>query len=108
MKTTIPSSTATKVLLAFLSIGAGTASGQQVFDNFEGEGMVSYAITKTAKIDTLADNPQTDAVNGSAKCAKFSRSRQRYDYVKIFPQGKLPDISAYASYDANAPKFKLK
>jgi len=108
MKTTIPVSTATKVLLALLSIGAGAASGQQVYDSFEGEGVVCYAKTKTAKIDTLADNPQSDGVNGSSKCAKFVRSRQRYDYIKIFPQGKLGDVSTYASYDPNAPKLKLK
>src|SRR3954464_9179397 len=108
MKTTIPVSAATKVLLTFLTIGAGTASGQQVYDNFEGSGVVCYATTKTAKIDTLADNPQVDDINSSATCAKFVRSRQRYDYIKILPKGQFPDLSAYASYDANAPKFKMK
>jgi hypothetical protein len=95
-------------LLALLTLNAGEMTSQQLYDNFEGTSAVSYTTTKTAKLDTLAVNPSPDNINSSERCAKFTRSRIRYDYIKINPKGQISDIGKYASYDPAAEKFRMK
>jgi len=97
------------VLYAILLLNAGLTSAQQNYDTFEGERFVSYFTPKHwGKLDTLAANPAPDSVNNSARCASYKRSRQRYDYIKIYPSVKMTDVDKYATYDESAPKMKMK
>ncbi len=75
----------------------GEAFSQQVYDDFEGNAVVSYTVSRTNQIK-LADNPAPDAINNSAKCAKYVRGRKKYDNIKIYPAGKLNYIEQYATY----------
>jgi hypothetical protein len=95
------------VLAALLLI---TASGyaQEIFDDFEGSSRVNYCVPKNwGKLDTSA-NPAPDKINPSQRCAKYKRSRQKYDYIKVTPNTRMPEIASYASYDGSAPKITLK
>ena len=97
------------VLYAMLLLNAGLSSAQQTYDTFEGERFVTYFTPKNwGKLDTVAANPAADSVNQSSRCASYKRSRQRYDYIKLYPSVKFADVEQYATYDDNAPKFKMK
>lgn len=95
-------------LISLLLSFAAPLSGQQVYDNYEGISQVTYYTIKSARFDSVAVNPAQDGKNPSGYCAKYTRSRQRYDYVKIFPKGRLGEVESYASYDPNAPKLRMK
>jgi hypothetical protein len=104
-----PSSRAKRMLyLVMLTAGVTAMDGQQLYDNFESGGVVSFYVPRAAQLETLAPNPNPDQVNSSEKCARFSRSRQRYDYIKIYPSSKLESVQSYATYEWEAPKIKMK
>jgi hypothetical protein len=84
------------------------SQAQQVYHTFEDPGIVTYFAVKGAKFDSSAANPSEDGVNGSPRCAKYLRTRHKYDYIKIFPKGKLTDVTQYASYDVEAQKLTMK
>lgn len=93
------------VLLMVIGI---EARGQQLYDNQENVMKVKYLTRPKNRVSSFASNPKTDSVNASGRCLKFSRNRQRYDYIKVIPDGKLEDVSVYASTDPEAPKMKMK
>jgi hypothetical protein len=96
------------IILGLMVLGAGSLAAQQLYDNHEGESVVSYYVPRATQLETLAANPAKDNVNGSNHCARFARSRQKYDYIKIYPDSKLLSVEDYATYDWNAPKLKMK
>jgi hypothetical protein len=80
---------------------------QAVYDNFEDNKLVYYSTLKGAVLDSVAPNPARDSLNSSAGCARYTRSRQRYDNIHMVLKGNLIGIPEYASYDA-LKKFRLK
>jgi hypothetical protein len=97
------------VIYAALLLNAGQNVAQQKYDSFEGERVVNYFVPKNwGKLDTIAANPAPDVTNNSQRCAQYKRSRQRYDYIKIYPPVKMADADRYATYDQEAPRMKMK
>lgn len=95
-------------LITILFFNAGFLLSQQVYDTFEGVKWVSYQVNKGAQLDTLAANPDPDEINGSEKCARYIRGRQRYDNLKLPLTGKITDVAKYASFQKEAPRIKMK
>jgi hypothetical protein len=103
-------STSLRFLSVLLTVGTSSfaVSQDQVYDNFDGTSVVTYD-SKTGAFDNDFKNPGPDQVNGSPFCAKYIRNaKKQYDYIKIKPNGKLADVTPYASYLGTAPKLKLK
>jgi hypothetical protein len=87
----------------------GTVAGQQTYNDHDGQSQAHYFVARNGgKLDSAARNPRRDAVNSSPRCGHFKRSRQKYDYIKVYPKGRLEDVSRYMSYEPDAPKLKLK
>jgi hypothetical protein len=64
---------------------------------------------KSGRIDIKAGNPKPCEVNASSRCAKYNRtSSLPYDNIKFALSKKLENVMKYASYEANAPKIKMK
>ena len=79
-----------------------------VYDNFEGVKILRYG-NKNIGLDSLAKNPSVDAVNGSAKCAKYTRdASKKFDNIKMAFNGKLVDVSSYSTYLGIPPKLRMK
>jgi hypothetical protein len=96
-----------KALLALLILSRGLSTGQQLYDNQEDLTEGKYFTRPEGRVQSVA-NPAPDKVNGSPRCAKFTRNRQRYDYLKLMLTQKPEDLSAYATYAENAPKVTMK
>lgn len=96
------------VMAAGLVLQTGSLFSQMVYDDHEGNSLVTYTAPKAARIDTMALNPAQDEINPSAKVTKYVRSRMRYDYIKLNPKGKLINVASFTSYEESAPKFKMK
>lgn len=102
-----------KAILVFLFFSVmlmQTLSAQQVqvYDDFEGNRLVRYS-SRTGDLDSLALNPTPDMVNGSLHCAKYLRnSEKKFDVIKMLPNNKLADVSAFATYQGIPPRLKLK
>ncbi|MCE3226363.1 MAG: putative beta,3-glucanase [Bacteroidetes bacterium] len=93
--------------ISFLLFSA-FALGQKTYDDFEGNSTVCYNIKKGGSIDTTASNPSPDKVNASAKCAMYTRGKQRYDNIKMCTKTKLADVPSYATYLGQPAKIKMK
>lgn len=86
------------------SAGAQTAT----YDNFEGTKHVQYTM-RAGVLDTLADVPSPNSINGKGKCAKYTRNgEKKFDVIKMNLDSKLADISNYATYMGEPPKLKMK
>ena len=84
-------------------------NAQEVYDDFESTPKVQYFVPKNwGQLDVGIANPAKDSVNQSEKCAGYKRSRQRYDYIKMYPNLKFTDVDQFASYDPGALKFTMK
>jgi hypothetical protein len=80
---------------------------QQVYDNFEGDALVSYVIPKYARVDTV-NIPAPNKINSSLLCAKYVRGRLRYDNIKMPLKGKVSNLEDYSSQKGSALKIKMK
>lgn len=67
-----------------------------------------YDLKKAGKLDSAFLNPAPSSVNSSATCARYERSRIRFDNIKMSLSGKLTGINAYATYLGTPLKIKLK
>ncbi|MGI4872329.1 MAG: T9SS type A sorting domain-containing protein [Janthinobacterium lividum] len=85
---------------ALLAVSTLAASAQTLYDNFETTRLVSYPYSSGVLTQTVA-NPGTNAVNGSATCARYVRdAATAYDVIVVKPTaapGKMANVSAYAS-----------
>lgn len=111
MKTIGINSKAASINVIACIIGCGVFSNlfsQTVYDNFEGNKVISYS-AKNGVLDTTVANPAPDDVNKSAKCAMYVRNRaQKFDNIKMPLNGKLSDVSNYATYVGVPPRIKMK
>jgi hypothetical protein len=109
MKTKLNTIKIKKGITLLALITGGFLSAQQSYDNFEGNSLVCYNVTKGGKIDTLAANPAPDKINGSAKCAKYTRnSKEKFDNIKMCAKGKLSDVTKFATYTGQPQVIKMK
>ncbi|MCW3102138.1 MAG: hypothetical protein JWO09_578 [Bacteroidetes bacterium] len=99
-----------KKCMAFISalLLAAPAVSQTVYDDFEGNKLLHYG-TKNGVLDTAVKNPAPNDINKSPKCAMYVRNRtQKFDNIKMPLNGKLADVSPYATYLGVPPKIKMK
>jgi hypothetical protein len=83
-------------------------SQSQTYDNFEGNKVVHYGV-KTGVLDTLAENPAHNSINGSKKCAKYVRNgKQKFDNIKMNLFAKLTGVDKYATYTGVPSTFSMK
>jgi hypothetical protein len=65
--------------------------------------------SRNGKLDSVSNNPAVGILNSKPLSIKYERDQYtRYDNIKIYPEKKLVDISAYACYEGNAPKITMK
>jgi hypothetical protein len=96
------------VLLSAFMIQLSVFAQNQVYDDFEGQKVVKYN-AKNGVLDTVVKNPAPNDVNKSEKCAMYVRNRaQKFDNIKMPLNGKLTDVSPYATYVGVPPKLKMK
>lgn len=97
------------ILFSFLFVQAGSMNVEpQVYDNFEGNKQLYYGARNSA-LDSTSGNPAPDNVNGSQKCAKYTRnSLKKFDNIKMSFLRKLNDVSLYATYIGIPSKIKMK
>jgi hypothetical protein len=95
-------------VLAALFLPPAVSYSQQLHDDAEGSKAICYHVNRGARIDSASANPAPDKVNGSAKCVKYMRTRAKYDCLKMYPLGKIADVSNYTTYEDNAPKLRMK
>lgn len=98
------------ILFSACLFQAGSMVSQtQTYDNFEGTKSLHYNVKTGGVLDTLASNPAPDNINSSKKCAKYVRSdKKKYDNIKMILNGKLTDVSKYATYIGNPPTISMK
>lgn len=82
-------------------------AGQQNYCDFDGNKVISFGLS-TGILDSLALNPGPDSINISSYCAKYLRNTSMYDIVRLYPDMKLTDVSAYADSSMQAPKITMK
>jgi hypothetical protein len=92
--------------LTFLAV-SGILAAQQNYCDFESVKLTSFA-EYNGTLDSAANNPSATGLNTSAKCARYIRDTVAYDNIKLFPYGKLVDVTPYASTAGSAPKIMLK
>ena len=99
----------TNLLLAGASLAlAHAASAQTLLDNFENTRRLSYPNTSGALVQT-APNPGTNAVNGSATCASYTRNGGvQYDYLVMTPNAAPARFASVADYAARTKRISLK
>ncbi len=81
--------------------------GQQNYCDFEGNNVLSFGIC-TGTIDTMFMNPAPNGIDSSMHCAKYIRDTIMYDYIKMYPDMKLEDITLYANSSTQAPRMTMK
>jgi len=83
-------------------------SQSQAYDNFEGSKSLHYG-ARSGALDTAAANPYLDNVNKSGKCAKYVRNiEKKFDNIKMNFNGKMTDVTKYATYTGIPPKLTMK
>lgn len=98
----------TVAAIAIIAGWTAPLQAQVMYDDGETVSEVKYVTHPEGRVHNLIKNPAPDSVNPSSRCAKFSRNRQRYDYVKIVPGSRLDNVDSYATYDDRAPRMRMK
>lgn len=83
-------------------------NAQQNYNDFEGNcyHLIDF---KSGKLNVRAKNPESDSINSSNRCAKYTRtSFESFDNLKLVLKWKLKDVSAYANYNENSPRIRMK
>lgn len=98
-----------KNLLSFILIGtiALRSTGQVNYCDFEGTKHFYFGMS-TGMVDSMFLNPAPNVVDSSAHCAKYIRDTALYDYIKLYTNEKLIDVTPYANNASNTPKIKMK
>ena len=83
---------------AAVLVATTSVSGQTLYDNFETTRLVTYPVAEGVFTQN-APNPGTNAVNGSATCALYTRAAgSQFAVIAVKPiTGKMADVSAYAA-----------
>lgn len=98
----------TLLFLIFLFQVGSLFSQSLVYDDFEGNKSVFYG-EKSGVLDTLSENPDTNNINNSKKCALYVRNgAKKFDNIKMALSGKLLYVNTYATYLGIPPKISMK
>lgn len=93
---------------SMMLLPSAALQAQQNYDNFDGAKTLHYSAKQTG-LDTAAKNPASGQVNMSQVCAKYVRNpEKKFDNIKMTLDGKLGDVSPYATYTGIPPKIKMK
>lgn len=96
-----------QLFISSLMLTSGLAFGQQVYD-LNGSQFQNFG-PRNGKLDSLCVNPGVNDIHNSKQCAKYERkSTAKYDNIKIYLQGKLVDVTPYATYKGIPPKITMK
>ena len=84
------------------------ANAQQTYCNFEGYKVITFG-QSTGTLDSMALNTVPNTSNNSANCAMYVRdSASTYDFLKIYTDTTMVDVTPYASNTFQAPRIKMK
>lgn len=83
------------------------SDGQQVYTDFEGIKIITFA-SSSGILDTLISNPAPNAINSSLNCAKYIRDTSLYDYILLYPDTTLANVTLYADDEISTPKITMK
>lgn len=98
----------TQLFISSLILTAGLLFAQQQTGQDNENKYGSFGPVQ-GKLDSACANPDAKGINASATCVKYTRAKEApYANIKIYPKGKLVDVTPYASYGANAQKIKMK
>ena len=96
------------LFILYLLFSAGLIFGQQNYDDFDGN-KFQYFGPKNGDLDSIHNNPGSNSVNNTSKCAEYNRSDTvQHDNLKIYPYNKLVDVTPYATNAGTPPRFKMK
>ncbi|MBA3900678.1 MAG: hypothetical protein H0X62_10795 [Bacteroidetes bacterium] len=98
-----------KIILIFSAIlvSAGFTFAQHNYCSFDGKSQVGYG-HRDGKLDSLSANPKSGNVYKGTHCIQYKRSANKFDNLKIHPQGKVEDVSGFATFHKDAQKMKVK
>ena len=95
-------------LLCLLVQMTSVYAQSQIYDNFEGSKVLHYG-ERSGVLDTLMKNPLINSVDSTKHCALYVRNvAKKFDNIKMSFNGKLSDVSPYATYTGIPPKITMK
>lgn len=95
------------IISVFFAMNLTVSAQQQNYCDFEGNNVLSFGMY-TGTLDSMFTNPDTNGINTSMNCARYIRDTMMYDFIKLHPDMKLQDITAYADSAMGVPKMTLK
>src|SRR5688572_25479472 len=91
-----------------LSIALTVSDAQQMYCDFEANKVIVFG-QRTGVLDSAFANPAPDTIDSSLFCAKYVRDTMSvYDFIKIYPDTTLTDVTPYTSNTQQTPKMKMK
>src|SRR5687767_9677038 len=81
---------------------------QENYRDFETTPPKAFLGERNGALDSLAANTMTNAINMSSVCAKYIRSAEQYDNLKLYFPNKLVDVTPYATIAGTPPKITMK
>src|SRR5687768_4344915 len=91
------------LVIAFFS---GTEA-QQNYCNFETTKVITFG-GRTGVLDSLFMNPAPDPIDSTTFCAKYVRDSALYDYIKVYPDTMLTDVTPYLDNNVQTPRISMK
>jgi hypothetical protein len=95
------------LILSVCLSAAGFSFAQQNYLAFDGSNIIEIGY-RDGKVDSLSANPKVNKVFNGTKCIKYARSIEKFDNIKIHPNGLLEDVSGFATFHESAQKIKMK
>jgi hypothetical protein len=80
---------------------------QQNYSDFEGMKYFTFG-QYTGQLDSVFANAYPNTTNSSSYCAWYKRDTEQYDYIKMYTDTQMVDVSPYSSNSFNAPRIRMK
>jgi hypothetical protein len=94
-------------LISLLFITRISVQAQQSYCDFEGTKLIHFGM-HTGVLDSSLTNPAPNSIDTSAQCGMFIRDTATYNWMRIYTDARMADITPYASNSFNAPKMRMK
>jgi hypothetical protein len=95
------------LILSAILVSAGLTFAQQNYCSFDGTSQINYGY-RDGKLDSISANPKVNNIYNGTHCIQYKRSSNKFDNLKIHPQGQVEDISGFATFHKDASKMKMK
>jgi hypothetical protein len=95
------------VLISVLLVSRITVNAQQTYCDFESTKVIHFGM-HTGMLDSAHVNVHQDLIDSSAKCGLFVRDTSTYNWLRVYTNAKMMDITPYASNAFNAPHMRMK